>query len=182
MKFYYSDFNHTIVDYFSVLKKREIVYEFLTPLVLSGALFLFFDAVIPHGKVDTFFSAFSSLLVNVFAILVGFTIAAIAIFTTIDHDKIRFLTKLSDRVIHRARITNFHFIYINLIYSALASITMLIFTISSYILSFILPLHFLILFLVFGALHVMLLTIRNITTIYLLFAHFVMNGNSSKDE
>jgi hypothetical protein len=172
MKLYYSDFSHTIVDYFSVLKKREVAYEFATPLAISTFFFLYFPQVIPPCKQESFFSSFTSLLVNVFAILVGFTIASIAIFTTIDHEKVQFLTEKSDREIHNAQITNFHFIYVNLIYSAFVSMTMLMFTLSSYVLSYILQLKILMGCLVFGALHVMLLTIRNITTIYLLFAHF----------
>ena len=113
MKFYYSDYNHTIYAYFSALKKREITYEFVTPFVISALFYFFFCSLVPPAKIENFFSSFTSLLVTVFAILVGFTIAAIAIFTTIDHDKIKFLTEENERTVDGRKITNFHFIYIN---------------------------------------------------------------------
>lgn len=172
MRVYYSDFTHTIYDYFAALKKREITYEFVTPLVVSSAFYIFFNCIIPNAKIETFFSSFTSLLVNVFAILVGFTTAAIAIFTTIDHEKIEFLTELNERTIDGEQITNFHFIYINLIYSAFVSLLMLVFTISSYVLSYLLMEKLLSSLLIFGILHVIFLSIRNTTTMYLLFAHF----------
>jgi len=172
MKVYYSDYSHTIHDYFSALKKREITYELFTPFVLSVLFYFLFDTIIPHDKTETFFSGFSSLLVNVFAILVGFTISAIAIFTTIDHEKIKFLTEENDRLVDGSKITNFHFIYINLIYSGFVSILMLVATLSSCVFSFVLTEKALASFLVFGALHVLFLSMRNITTIYILFAYF----------
>jgi hypothetical protein len=172
VKFYYSDYSHTIYDYFSALKKREITYEFFTPFVLSVLFYILFDSIIPHNKIEIFFSGFSSVLVNVFAILVGFTISAIAIFTTIDHDKIKFLIEENERSVDGRKITNFHFIYINLIYSGFVSILMLVATLSSCVLSYIVTEKALASFLAFGALHVLFLSIRNITTIYILFAYF----------
>lgn len=172
MKYFYSDYNHTIHDYLSALKKREIAYEFITPCILSIIFYSFFSVIIPDVKVESFFSSFTSLLVNVFAILVGFTISAIAIFTTIDHDKIKFLTEENERLIDGSKITNYHFIYINLIYSAFFSIVMLVFTLASYVLSYMLEERLLTSLLVFGSLHVMLLSMRNVTTIYILFAYF----------
>ena len=166
----YSDFTHTIFDYFSALKKREMVYEFIVPLITALFYFYYGFSLVPSDDVPKFFSAFNSLLVNVFAILVGFTIAAIAIFTTVDHKKLDLLIKDSDRKIHGITISNFRFIYVNLIYSAFSSIVMLAFTLSSVILSYAIKEQFLTTLLVFGTMHILLLSMRNITTIYFVFA------------
>jgi hypothetical protein len=167
----YSDFTHTIYDYFSTLKKREIVYEFAIPLVVSVIYFRYGFPLVPaaNGGISTFFNSFNSLLINVFAILVGFTIAAIAIFTTVDSSKIELLDKDSDRKIDGAIIKNYRFIYVNLIYSAFSSIVMLAFTLSSVVLSYAVKELFLTTVMVFGATHILLLSMRNITTLYFVF-------------
>lgn len=171
----YSDFTHTIFDYFSALKKREIVYEFVVPLFTSVMYYCYGFSLVPTDDISKFFSAFNSLLVNVFAILVGFTIAAIAIFTTVDHKKLDLLNKESDRKIHGNKISNFRFIYVNLIYSAFASILMLAFALSSVVLSYAVKEQFLTTLLVFGTMHILLLSMRNITTIYFVFVNLKAN-------
>lgn len=167
----YSDFTHTVSDYFSALKKREIVYEFAIPAVISAIYFKYGFPLVPVAEkgVAIFFSSFNSLLINVFAILVGFTIAAIAIFTTVDTSKIELLKKDSDRKIDGAVISNYRFIYVNLIYSAFMSILMLTFTLSSVVLSYAIKEQFLTTVMVLGTMHILLLSMRNITTLYFVF-------------
>lgn len=174
MRYCYSDFTHTVIDYFSLLKKREIVYEFGIPVIASIIFIASTDKILPSGKTElsAFVTALVSLLVNVFAILVGFSVAAVAIFTSIDHSNNKILNKMStDRTIKGKYVTNFRFVYANFIYSAFASIMMLVFTISCYLLAQIIIEKYLVLILIMGSLHVLLLSLRNITTLYFSFAY-----------
>lgn len=170
MKFIYTDFSFTILDYISTIKKREIVYEWLLPLIVS--LIVYFKVEdIPGIKIDCeFIKSIISILINLFAILVGFTMAAIAIFTTADVSKIPILQKLSERKIRGNQIKNYRFVFLSLIYSAISSLFMLlvtlIFTIFLYFDKFSLAI---LVILTFGTLHVLFLSVRNITTLYFIF-------------
>lgn len=57
----YSDFTHTIYDYFSALKKREVVYEFVIPLVVSVIYFRYGFPLVPaaNNGISTFFNSFN---------------------------------------------------------------------------------------------------------------------------
>lgn len=174
MKICYSDFTYTIHDYFSLLKKREIMYEFIIPALLSWIFYIYANDLLPNNSsaLSTFFCSFVSLLVNVFAILVGFTISAVAIFTTVDHANNKILNAInSERKIATNSVTNFRFVYANLIYTAFASIAMLVFTLSCNILYMVIFEKALLTVLIFGSLHVLFLSLRNITTLYFSFAY-----------
>jgi len=170
MKFLYTDFSFTILDYISTIKKREIVYEWLLPFLL--ALIVYFKVEdIPGIKIDYgFMKSIISILINLFAILVGFTMAAIAIFTTADVSKLPILKEVSERKIRGNLIKNYRFIFLNLIYSAISSLFMLLAT-----LVFIMFLYFdkysllILSVLTFGTMHVLFLSIRNITSLYFIY-------------
>lgn len=170
MKFLYTDFSFTIADYISTIKKREITYEWVLPVVLS-ILVYFKVEDIPGIKIDSdFIKYIISILINMFAILVGFTMASIAIFTTADITKIEILGKLSDRKIHGKEISNYRFVFLNLIYSAISSLFMLLVTLIFTICLYFDKYSLLILaILSFGTFHVLFLSIRNITTLYFIF-------------
>lgn len=170
MKFLYTDFSFTILDYISTIKKREIVYEWLLPLILSLIVYFKIDDI-PGIKIDCeFIKSIISVLINLFAILVGFTMAAIAIFTTADVSKIPILQELSDREIRGNKIRNYRFVFLNLIYSAISSLIMLLSTLFFTIFLYFDKYSLLILsFLTFGTMHVLFLSIRNITTLYFIF-------------
>ncbi len=170
MRFLYTDFSFTLVDYISVLKKREIAFEWVIPL-LAALLVYFKIENIPGVQVDCkFMQSTISTLINLFAILVGFTMASIAIFTTADIKKVPILEKKSDREIRGHKIKNHRFIFVNLIYSSVSSLIMLITTLVGTILLYFEEYSVLILsVLVFGTLHVLFLSIRNITSLYFVF-------------
>ncbi|SMC99673.1 hypothetical protein SAMN02746065_11987 [Desulfocicer vacuolatum DSM 3385] len=170
MKFLYTDFSFTIIDYIFTIKKREIVYEWVVPLALSILVYFKINDIPGISINCDFIKSIISILINMFAILVGFTMAAIAIFTTADISKIEILGKESERKIHGKPISNYRFVFLNLIYSAISSLFMLLLT-----LFFTVALYFdkysllIIAVLCFGTLHVLLLSIRNITTLYFIF-------------
>jgi hypothetical protein len=170
MKFLYTDFGFTLLDYISTIKKREIIYEWGLPLLLSIVVY-FKIGDIPGIKINCdFMKSIISLLINLFAILVGFTMAAIAIFTTADVSKIPILQELSERKIRGNRIRNYRFVFLNLIYSAISCLFMLLVTLFFTIFLYYDKFSLLILsFLTFGTMHVLFLSIRNITTLYFIF-------------
>lgn len=170
MKFFYTDYSFTIFDYICTIKKREIVYEWALPFLL--ALVVYFKVGdIPGIKINCeFIKSILSILINLFAILVGFSMAAIAIFATADASKISILQELSDRKIRGNRIKNYRFVLLNLIYSAISCLFMLLVTLFITIFLYFDKFLLLILaFLTFGTMHVLLLSIRNITTLYFIF-------------
>jgi len=126
---------------------------------------------------DNFLNALLSNVTNLFAILVGFTVAALAIFTTTDLKKNEVLLKLSDREIRDQKISWFRFIYANLIYSAMVGVVMLIATLLSLLLKLFIDEEVITALLVWGSLHALLLTIRNITNLYFVF--FGSDGRSA---
>lgn len=170
MKFLYTDFSFTILDYVSTIKKREIVYEWLLPLTISLIVYFKVESI-PGIKINCeFIKSIISTLINLFAILVGFNMAAIAIFTTADISKVPILQEISERKIRGNKITNYRFVFLNLIYSAISSLLMLlltlIFTIFLYYDNFSLVILSI---LTFGTMHVLFLSIRNITTLYFIY-------------
>jgi len=126
---------------------------------------------IPGIKINCeFIKSILSILINLFAILVGFTMAAIAIFATADVSKIPILQELSDREIRGNRIKNYRFVFLNLIYSAIACLIMLLVTLFITIFLYFDKYSVLFLsFLTFGTIHVLFLSIRNITSLYFIF-------------
>ncbi len=167
MSFCYKDFGFPILDYFIVTKRAEYIYEWGVPLVISIIICLFVKVDIETIK------AFSSLVVDMFAILIGFTITAIAILATIDIKKHSILSKSSKRKIFQDEISYFRFIYINLIFSCITGITIVCLALFSVIVSSILYPQLVFFVLVFGVLFNLFLTIRNMTNIY--FALFAEN-------
>ncbi len=170
MKFLYTDFSFTILDYISTIKKREIAYEWLLPLIISLLVYFKVEGI-PGIKIDCeFIKSIISILINLFAILVGFTMAAIAIFTTADVSKVPILQELSEREIRGNKIKNYRFIFLNLIYSAISSLFMLLITLFFTIFLYFDKYSLLILsILTFGIMHVLFLSVRNITSLYFVF-------------
>ena len=169
MKYCYTDFAFAILDYFSVINGKEFIFEWVVPLLVAIASYFFVQNNVVVQSSSNFLSNFLSILTNLFAILVGFTIATVAIFTTTDAKKIETLDKLSDREIRGKRIPWYRFIYVNLIYSAVAGIFMLILTLLSQLLTLVLRDEIIISILVMGALHSLLLSLRNTTNMYFIF-------------
>ncbi len=171
MKYCYTDFIPTILDYFCTLKKGELFYEWGIPFLISGVFYYNADYFLTSDFKKDVATILIPMLTGVFAILVGFTITAIAIFTTADRAKTPILDKESDRSILDVKISYFRFVYVHLIFSAIAGLGMLVVAISSFfLLSSSLPAHQVIIsILIFGTLLNILLTVRNATNLYYIF-------------
>jgi len=169
MKYCYTDYVFTILDYFSIINKKEFIFEWIVPLTFGiASYFLVQDHMIGSSD-NMFINNFLTILTNLFAILVGFTIATVAIFTTTDAKKIDVLNKVSDRELRGYKIPWFRFVYVNLIYSAVAGIVMLILTLLSQMLSLVVKDEVIVCVLVAGALHSLLLSLRNTTNLYFIY-------------
>ena len=165
MKYCYTDFAFAILDYFSIINRSEFIFEWGFPFLAAIASFLWGRDL----ATDDFLKSFISILTNVFAILVGFTMTAIAIFTTADIEKNKVLGKTSIREIHGVKVEYFRFVYINLIFSSVAGLAMIALTLASL---FFLPFvknEITLLFLVFGTLLNLFLGLRNATNLYFIF-------------
>lgn len=171
MKWVYSDFLILVFHYFALLNRREVVYEWVIPGILTTGAALV--ANFCGFCIDTgFLKQFVGALINLFAILVGFTITAVAVFVTIDMAKNDFLSKASSRYIFGGPITWYHFIYLNLVYAIVVGVillglslgSLLLLTIDSGKLSVAI-----FCVLTFGTAHLLLLSMRNITNLYFAF-------------
>ncbi|HNU71746.1 MAG TPA: hypothetical protein PKL48_08565 [Thermodesulfobacteriota bacterium] len=170
MKLVYLDVVIVALEYFMTLRGREVVYEWVIPAILAAMGSVVYCLSGPYVTV-VFLGQFTAALINLFAILVGFTIATVAVFTTTDKERNHFLSQISDRQIGVTQITWYRFIYIHLIYAIIAGIILLAMTLCSLLLiersDFMRLMIFLVL--VFGASHVLLLTMRNVTNLYYAF-------------
>ncbi|MEO5358202.1 MAG: hypothetical protein H7844_13025 [Nitrospirae bacterium YQR-1] len=168
------DFRIPIIEYFIVLKRNEFIYEWCFPLALTTSLYFLCNDYINTEFVKFFISTTISLI----AILLGFTIAAIAIFTTANQDRTPVLKVESERKILGKSITYFTLIYMNFVFSIISGTAILMMTILNlFLLSsvninnpYMVKIVFIIFFLiVFGILQNILLSLRNITSLYLIF-------------
>ncbi len=172
MKVVYADALFVIMDYFLAIKMREVVYEWFIPMALAG-LCIGAHLIMWPFVTGEVLERFTSALINLFAILVGFTITTVAVFTTTNKANNPFLSELSTRDIGGTKITWYQFIYVNLIYGIIAGIAVLCCTLVALLIDKQsgVPNVRLTAFavLVFGTAHVLLLTIRNVTNLYYAF-------------
>lgn len=165
MKYCYTDYSFAILDYFSIIRKNEFIFEWILPFLTAVVSYLWGrDAV-----TDEFLKSFISALTNIFAILVGFTITAIAIFTTADINKHEILCKMSKREINGVEVPYFRFVYVNLIFSSVAGLIMIALALLSLFLLSVLKGEIILAILVFGTLLNLFLSVRNATNLYLIF-------------
>jgi hypothetical protein len=171
VKLAYSDFMIPVFHYFALLNRHEFVYEWVVPALLTAGACLvanFWGFCIDAG----FLKQFVGALINLFAILVGFTITSVAIFVTIDRAKNDFLSKTSSRCIFGDPITWYHFIYLNLIYAIVVGVILLGLSLGSLLLlTRVTDGLSVAIFsvLTFGTAHLLLLSMRNVTNLYFAF-------------
>ncbi|OPY75823.1 MAG: hypothetical protein A4E63_00234 [Syntrophorhabdus sp. PtaU1.Bin050] len=171
MKRAYIDVLIPAFHYFAVLNRGEFLYEWVIPGLITGiALLAGYFLKLPFDA--TFLKQYVGVLVNLLAILVGFTITSVAVFVTIDMKKDGFLSKMSERRIYGSPITWYHFIYLNLVHGVITGIVLLGLSLASFLLLArevrgMLPFIFIVL--TFGTAHLLLLSMRNITNLYFAF-------------
>lgn len=163
-KYIYLEFLQLVKDYFVTLKKKELFFEWFIPLII-GLIFYFFSNI-NNNELHNFIPT----IVNVLAILVGFSIATITILSTTSSQNVNNLKKIiSDRKIGNKQINLYQLIMITFSFILFIEIILLIFNLL--ICLFSISLYYKILFgiNIFFMLHILLLNIRNITNIYFIF-------------
>ncbi|EQB91295.1 hypothetical protein [Elizabethkingia anophelis] len=167
----YLEFLILTFDYFKTLSRRTIIYEWLVPLIIAFACSFL-------GCIDDFkiFSTFKDSSINVLGVLLGFSIAVITIITTGGSKNIEEIKKSPTGIkIGEKEIFLYDLVLINFTYSVVLEILLIfsclimplvnrLFLFGS---TFKLALYSIMIFIV---LHILLLTLRNITDFYLIIS------------
>lgn len=166
----YLHFTIPFKDYFCTLKFKEISFEWILPLILAYSFSFYLVTEINYKDVTDF----SGLVINVLAILIGFSLTCLTVLVTSSNPNIEQLKvtpskrKLGNKNInlHRLMLITFVFsIFMEIILMILNAVYLLIFkngssTFSPKVLLFIN---------LFLLLNILFLTIRNITNLYFVF-------------
>lgn len=166
----YLEFLILIYDYFKTLKFKTVLYEVVIPLIISGASFY----LLYTGKDTSICKNFKDNVLTLLGILLGFSITIITILTTGNSKNlIAIQEKETKYVIGGNKVTLFDLLLINFTYSVVLEIILIIvlllqplifanicFSFNTKIIGF---------SILSGAVvHVLLLTMRNLTDFYLI--------------
>ena len=166
----YLEFFILIADYFRTLNKRIALYEWLVPFLLGCIIFLllYFGSNVNATKI------FKDNSINLLGILAGFSITIITILTTGHSRNLERIKKKETEVrIGNRKVTLYRLLLINFTYSVIIEAFLIIFCLTyPLVLSNVeipnLGKYIVFSVLVFLIIHVLLLTIRNLTDFYLI--------------
>lgn len=165
----YIEFLLLIVDYFKTIKKRIFVYEWLLPFIISFVVLKFFS------KSDLeLFKNFRDSALNILGVLLGFSIAVITIITTGSGKNIDEIKSTeTDIKIGGLKISLYRLTLINFTYSVILEIFLIIGSLTVPIISKALGFNEALKInfysvLIFLVIHVLLLTLRNLSDFYLI--------------
>lgn len=166
----YLEFILLISDYYRTISKRIFLYEWLLPFIIGIGIFL----LLYFGSSTSATTVFKDNAINLLGILVGFSITIITILTTGQGQNLDEIKNKETKIeINKQKITLFRLLLINFTYSVVIEIGLII-------ICLIYPLlidnieidtnlkYFGFSTLVFLILHIMLLTMRNLTDFYLI--------------
>ena len=166
----YLEFFILISDYLKTLTKRIFLFEWILPLILSFIIFFF----LYYGKTVGVADAFKNNSINLLGILVGFSITIITILTTGQSRNLEEIKKTkTETIINNKPISLYRLLLINFTYSVIIEVFLIIVFLTYPLINKnieISRLFKLIVFstLVFMIIHILLLTIRNLTDFYLI--------------
>jgi hypothetical protein len=166
----YLEFLLLIADYFRTISKRVFIFEWLLPFIIGIGIFL----LLFFGSTTNATVVFKDNAINLLGILVGFSITIITILTTgqgQNLDEIK--NKKTNIKINKEQITLFRLLLINFTYSVIIEVSLIIICLIYPLLieniKFNQNLKYVgFSVLVFLILHIMLLTMRNLTDFYLI--------------
>jgi hypothetical protein len=166
----YLEFLLLIADYFRTISKRVFIFEWLLPFIIGIGIFL----LLFFGSTTSATIVFKDNAINLLGILVGFSITIITILTTgqgQNLDEIK--NKRTNIKINKEQITLFRLLLINFTYSVIIEVGLIIVCLIYPLLieniKFNQNLKYVgFSVLVFLILHIMLLTMRNLTDFYLI--------------
>lgn len=174
----YIEYIYLIKHYFKVIRKDEASFDLYLPIIITlvgSALLYFSHASISSDNTKDLLQTIITLL----SILVGFTIASIAILTTAAEH----LNKITERFIGKKQINLYQLSTIFFIFSLFSEIITLIIDLSALVLIFynekmiINHLNVIVILNVLLVSHILFITIRNITNFYFII-HSSKSGSS----
>ena len=164
----YLEFIILIFDYFKTLNSRIVVYEIIIPLIVS--ILVFFSLLL--GKNTSVCFTFGKNALTLLGILLGFSITIITILTTGNSKNLVAIQKKQTKhSIGTTKVTLFNLLLINFTYSVVLEIIFVLllypFVLANFSISLISKI---IVFSILtgGVIHVLLLTMRNLTDFYLI--------------
>jgi hypothetical protein len=164
----YQEFAIPLKDYINTLKLKELTFDWIIPLIFAIAFYC-------SGKEFANISQFIGNIINLLAILIGFSITSATILLSSNNENIRLIkNNLIDRKIDNKKISLFQLIYITFISAILIEIFVLLFNLSIYFCFEIIDIslihkRILISIDIVFLLSIFLLNIRNITNFYFVF-------------
>lgn len=165
----YLEYLILFTDYFKSLNKRNFIYEFVIPFLIGLCIF----SLLMFGKTTNATIVFKDNAINLLGILAGFSTAIITILITGSSKSLNEIKKVNTEInIGGKQISLFRLLLINFTYSVITEIFLLIFCLTYPI--FLENFEFskglkCIAFstLAFWVIHILFLTIRNLTDFYL---------------
>lgn len=170
-KLFYFEFLIPIKDYFYTINKKEFIFEWLYPIILSICIYFI---ILPGLTIEHILN-FNSYLINALAILIGFSITTITILSTSSNKNIDSLkVKQSERKLDHQKISLYQLIFITYSFVLIMEFLAILYNLSYYLVysSTFLVKYSKVTFSIniFLILHIILLNIRNIVNFY--FIHW----------
>jgi hypothetical protein len=166
----YLEFILLIADYYRTISKRIFFFEWLFPFIIGIGIF----ALLYFGSSTTGTNVFKDNAINLLGILVGFSITIITILTTGQGQNLEEIkNKSTIIIINKKPITLFRLLLINFTYSVIMEVGLIIVCLIYPMLIENLNINRNVKYvgfsiLVFLIIHIMLLTMRNLTDFYLI--------------
>jgi len=166
----YIEFFFLINDYLKTVTKRIFTFEWLLPFILSVLIFY----LLFTGKSTSVTETFKNNSINLLGILVGFSITIITILTTGQSKNLEEIKKIkTETKINGKLISVYRMLLINFTYSVVVEVFLIIIFLIYPLLKHNIPINRLTKYIIFSILvfliiHILLLTIRNLTDFYLI--------------
>lgn len=176
----YLEFLLLITDYFKTVSKRIFFFEWLFPFIIGIAIFL----LLIFGSSTSATIVFKDNAINLLGILVGFSITVITILTTGQGQNLDEIKEKKTKIkINNEIITLFRLLLINFTYSVIIEVALIIICLIYPLIIDNIKINANIKYvgfsiLVFLILHIMLLTMRNLTDFYLILIKPTKKANT----
>ena len=169
-KICYLEFMFPIRDYFATLEIYEFIFDIIIPIIASTAFYLFLSKEINSEKIITFIG----YIINLLAILIGFSITSVTIISSESSNKFDALRQINaNRLLSGRKISLHQLILINYIFVIIVEFTTLVYNVIYYLLwmssCLVCDNRILLTISIYLLLHIILLNIRNITNFYFIF-------------
>jgi hypothetical protein len=172
-KYIYLEFLIPIKDYWATLKTREVIFDWLIPLVAASFIYVF---VLKNSNYTDSIKQFNGYIITLLGILIGFSMTSITLLVTSNGKNIERLqeTPTDERRIGKQLINLYQLVLINFVFVLMVEIFSLLINLIFSLVDTVSdkPKEIWMYFYavnVFLLLNIVLLTIKNTTNIYFVF-------------